>query len=133
MTLVSIFFILFHIPMSDAITLPATILPSQIETGMTLRIHQIIKDVTSKGEEKERVQIYEGLVIAVKGAGVGKTMTVRKISNTIGVEKIFPLNLPSLSKIEVVKKARVRRNNISFVRKSKKRMREVKTITLRTA
>ncbi len=119
--------------MSDAITLPATILPSQIETGMTLRIHQIIKDVTSKGEEKERVQIYEGLVIAVKGAGVGKTMTVRKISNTIGVEKIFPLNLPSLSKIEVVKKARVRRNNISFVRKSKKRMREVKTITLRTA
>lgn len=117
--------------MSDAISLPATIQPSQVETGMTIRIHQKIKDVTPKGEEKERVQIYEGLVIAVRGAGIAKTMTVRKISNTVGVEKIFPLTLPSIAKIEVVKKVRVRRNNINFVRKTKKRLHEVKTIKLR--
>ncbi len=117
--------------MSDAITLPAVIQPSQIETGMTLRIHQKIKDITPKGEEKERIQIYEGLVMAVRGAGVSKTMTVRKISNAIGVEKIFPLTLPSLVKIEIVKKIRVRRNNINFVRGSKKRLHEVKSIKLR--
>ena len=70
--------------MSDAITLPAVIQPSQIETGMTLRIHQKIKDITPKGEEKERIQIYEGLVMAVRGAGVSKTMTVRKISMPLG-------------------------------------------------
>lgn len=118
--------------MSDALILPAVILPSQVETGMTIRIHQKIKDVTPKGEEKERIQAYEGLVIAVGGSGVAKSMTVRKISNTIGVEKIFPLNLPSIAKIELVKKVRVRRNDIGFVRNSKKRLHEVKNIKLRT-
>ena len=119
--------------MSDAITLPAVIQPTQIETGMTLRIHQKIKELNQKGEEKERVQIYEGIVLAVGGNGPGKSMTVRKMSGTFGVEKIFPLNLPSIAKIELVKKVRVRRNDIGFLRDSKKRMREVKNVKLRTA
>ncbi len=119
--------------MSEILHLPATILPSQVETGMTLRIHQKIKDVNAKGEEKERVQVFEGLVITVRGAGVSKTMTVRKISDGIGVERIFPLTLPSIMKIELVKMVKTRRKNIGFVRNSKKRLREIKNIKLQTA
>ena len=117
--------------MKDALTLPATIHPSQIETGMTIRVHQKIKEVTPSGEEKDRVQAYEGLVLAVGGSGIGKTMTVRKVTEGVGVEKIFPLALPTILKIEVVKKAKVRRNDIGFVRDSKKRLREDKNIKLR--
>lgn len=119
--------------MADTLTLPATIVTSQVETGMTIRVHQKIKDIGPKGEEKERVQIYEGLVIKIGGKGVGKTMTVRKISNGIGVEKIFPLTLPSLVKLELVKKVKARRKNISFVRDTRKRLREVKDVKLRAA
>lgn len=119
--------------MSDAITLPVDITPAQVETGMTIRIHQKIKELNAKGEEKERIQVYEGTVLAVGGKGVGKTMTVRKMSGTFGVEKIFPLTLPSIARIELVKKIRARRNNIAFIRKTKKRLHEVKNVKLRTA
>lgn len=118
--------------MAQNLTLPAVIEVSQIVTGMTLRIHQKIKDVTPSGEEKERVQVFEGIVLKVGGPSNSRTMTVRKVSGGIGVEKIFPLALPSLVKIELTKFARVRRNNISFVRDSKKRLRDVKNIKLRT-
>lgn len=114
--------------MADTITLPATIQPPQIKTGMTIRVHQKIKETDASGKEKERVQAYEGLVINVGGAGVSKTMTVRKISNSVGVEKIFPLTLPSIIKIELMKVAKVRRKKISFVRHSKKTLREVKVV-----
>ena len=113
------------------ITLPAEIKTSQIETGMTIRVHQKIKDVSKTGEEKERVQIYEGLVLAVGGKGVAKTMTVRKIASGVGVERIFPLNLPSIVKIELVKMIKTSRNNIAFVRTSKKRFKEIKNVELK--
>ncbi len=116
--------------MAENMTLPADIKPEQIKTGMTIRVHQKIKEMDPNGKEKERVQVYEGLVIKVGGAGVSKTMTVRKISSMIGVEKIFPLTLPSITRIELMKMAKVRRNNISFVRDSKKRLKEVKTVNL---
>lgn len=112
--------------------LPADITPQQIETGMTIRVHQKIKETDANGKEKERVQVYEGLVINLGGAGVSKTMTVRKISNMVGVEKIFPLMLPSITRVELVKKIRTSRKNISFVRHSKKRLKEVKDIKLKT-
>lgn len=118
--------------MAETLTLPAVIQPSQIETGMTLRIHQKIKDIGSDGKEKERIQVFEGIVITVRGAGVGRTMTMRKVSNGVGVERIFPLTLPSIQKIELVKMIKVARKNIGFVRDSKKRLREVKDIKLRT-
>ncbi len=116
--------------MAESITLPADIKPEQIKTGMTIRVHQKIKEVDPSGKEKERVQVYEGLVLKVGGVGVSKTMTVRKISNMVGVEKIFPLNLPSIMRVELVKTAKVRRKNISFVRDTKKRLKEVKTVKL---
>lgn len=119
--------------MAELTTLPAVIAPTQVESGMTIRVHQKIKDVTPSGEEKERIQVYEGLVIAVGGRGVGKTMTVRKVSDGVGVEKIFPLILPSIAKIEVVKMIKTRKNDIGFVRNSKKRLKEMKQVKLKAA
>lgn len=117
--------------MADKLTLPAVIQPAQIETGMTIRIHQKIKDVAPNGEEKERVQVYEGLVTKTSGAGARKTMTVRKVSDGVGVEKIFPLALPSIVKVELTKMVKTSRKDISFVRKSKKRLKDVKDIKLK--
>jgi large subunit ribosomal protein L19 len=80
--------------------------------GDTLKVHQRIKE-----GEKERVQIFEGLVIAIKGGkGVNATFTVRKISNGIGVERIYPLHSPNLVKIEIVKKGAVRSARLYYVR-----------------
>ncbi|MBI4239767.1 50S ribosomal protein L19 [Candidatus Uhrbacteria bacterium] len=96
-----------------------------VRPGMTVKIHQKIKEINPKGEEKERVQVFEGMVIKRKnGAAHNATVTVRKISNGVGVEKIFPINLPSIIKIEQVKQARVRRANLSYLRKSKKKLKE---------
>lgn len=110
----------------DTLTLPADIKPAEVKTGMNIRLHQKIKEIDPSGKEKERVQVYEGLVILVRGKGASKTMTVRKVSNGVGVEKIFPLTLPSIAKIELVRVYKVRRKHIGFVRNSKKRLRELK-------
>jgi large subunit ribosomal protein L19 len=96
----------------------------EIKPGMTVKVHQKIKETTPKGEEKERIQVYEGMVLKVRGGGLGKTMTVRKISFGIGVEKIFPLNLPSIAKIEPIKQAAVRKAKLYHLRDSKKRLKE---------
>lgn len=67
--------------------------------------------------KKERVQIYEGVVIQRRGHGVSETFTVRKISSGIGVERTFALNSPSIAKITVIKVGKVRRNKIHYLRK----------------
>lgn len=98
----------------------------EVKPGMVVRVHQKIKDITAKGEEKERIQIYEGLVIAKKhGKEIGATITVRKISEGIGVEKIFPLNSPLVDKIEMVDQKAVRRAKLFYTRKYKKRIKSV--------
>lgn len=96
----------------------------EIKPGMTVRVHQKIKDVTPSGEEKERVQIFEGMVVAMRGSGISKTMTVRKVSFGVGVEKIYPMNMPSIDKIEPIKQAKVRKAKLYHLADSTKRLKE---------
>lgn len=104
---------------------PITML--EIKAGQTVRIHQRIKDVDAEGKEKMRVQMFEGLVIARRhGSTPGATATVRKISEGIGVEKIFPLHLPTIEKVELVKEYRTRRAKLQFVRKGAVHFKEKK-------
>ena len=98
----------------------------EIKTGMTIRVYQKIKELNIKGEEKERVQYFDGLVIARKhGNEKGGTFTVRKVSNGVGVEKIFPINLPTIEKIEIIKVAKTRRAKLTFLKRGyKKKLKE---------
>ena len=85
--------------------------PDQFNIGDTVKVHfKIIEGKT------ERVQIYEGLVIAIKNSKVGKTFTVRKISYGVGVERIFPLHSPRVVKVEVVRPGKVRRAKLYYIR-----------------
>ena len=98
---------------------------ADLKPGMTVKVYQKIKETNTKGEEKERIQIFEGIILARKhGQEAGATITVHKDARGIGVEKIFPLNSPFIEKIEVVKEARVRRSKLYFLRNWKKRLRE---------
>jgi large subunit ribosomal protein L19 len=100
---------------------------NKIEPGMIVKVHQKIKETTPKGEERERVQIFEGTVIAKKGKDANSaTITVRKIASGVGVERIFPLKLPTLAKIEEVKRLKVRRSKLYFLRTHKKHLKEKK-------
>jgi large subunit ribosomal protein L19 len=83
----------------------------QFKVGDTVKVHfKIVEGKT------ERVQIYEGLVIAVKNSKVGKTFTVRKISYGVGVERVFPLHSPRIVKVEVVRPGKVRRAKLYYIR-----------------
>ncbi|MCD4751410.1 MAG: 50S ribosomal protein L19 [Thermoanaerobaculales bacterium] len=79
--------------------------------GDTVKVHVRLKE-----GEKERIQVFEGLVIARKHGGIAETFTVRKISSGIGVERIFPLHAPSVAKIEVVRMGQVRRAKLYYIR-----------------
>ncbi len=99
----------------------------KIETGMVVRVHVKIKDVTPRGDERERIQVFEGTVINKGGQDAqSATITVRKVSGGVGVERIFPLQMPAIEKIEVIKQYRTRRSKLFFLRgKYKKRIKEV--------
>jgi len=85
--------------------------------GMIVKIHQKIKEMNTKGEEKERIQIFKGLVIRINaGHKTDKTFTVRKVVEGVGVEKIFPLHLPKIEKIEIKKKSKIRRAKLYYMR-----------------
>ncbi len=101
---------------------------TELKSGMTIRIFQKIKEQNAKGETKERTQYFEGMIIAKKhGNEAGASITVRKISNGVGVEKIFPLHLPTIEKIEVKKQAQVKRAKLYFLRRGyKKKLKEKK-------
>ncbi len=92
----------------------------EFRVGDTVRVDLKIEDVDSKGNKKIRIQAFEGLVMAIKGAGVSKTITVRKVSGNVGVEKTLPVNSPTIDTIVVVRKGKVRRAKLNFVRSLKK-------------
>lgn len=83
----------------------------EFRVGDTVRV-----DVKIIEGKRERIQAFEGTVIARKGGGISETFTVRKVSYGVGVERIFPVHSPSIAKIEVVKKGKVRRAKLTFLR-----------------
>ncbi|HFB83795.1 50S ribosomal protein L19 [Thermosulfuriphilus ammonigenes] len=80
--------------------------------GDTVKVHLRI----TEGEEKERIQIFQGVVIRKRGTGTGATFTVRKVSYGVGVERTFPLHSPRIEKIEVVQRGKVRRSRLYYLR-----------------
>ena len=100
---------------------------NSLKPGMTVRIYQKIKELNAKGQEKEREQYFEGIIIAHKhGQEAGATITVSKVSDGVRVEKIFPLNLPTITKIEIKKQSRVRRAKLYFLHRGyKKRLKTI--------
>ena len=92
-------------------------------SGDTLTVYYEIRE-----GDKVRTQSFKGVVIQVRGSGESKTFTIRKMSGTVGVERIFPLNMPALNKIEVNKKGKVRQSRIYYfrdLRGKKARIKEV--------
>ena len=83
----------------------------QFKAGDSLKVYVRIKE-----DEKERLQIFEGIVLGVKGAGIKKTFTIRKISYGVGVERTFPLHSPNLKKIELIKKSKMKRAKFYYLR-----------------
>ena len=90
--------------------------------GDTVRIHQKIKE-----GDKERIQVFEGVVLARKhGKGINATITVRKVSQGVAVERIYPIHAPVIEKIEIVKRSKVRRAKLYYLRTAKGRKARLK-------
>lgn len=89
--------------------------------GDTVKVYQRIVEGA-----KERLQVFQGIVIGKKGGGIGESFTVRKISYGEGVEKVFPFHSPSIAKVEVVTYGKVRRAKLYYLRESNSRMNKVK-------
>lgn len=96
--------------------------------GDTVRVHQKIKeiDTTGKGKDKEktRIQVFEGIVLGIKGRGDDKMFTVRKVVDDVAVEKIFPIGSPNIQKVEKKRgpKERIRRSKLYFLRQNKHKL-----------
>lgn len=87
----------------------------ELNPGDTIKVHQKIKE-----GEKERIQIFEGIIIAKKhGKGISATITARKVIDGVGVERVFPIHSPSIDKIEVVRHGKVRRAKLYYLRTAK--------------
>jgi len=83
----------------------------ELRAGQTVRV-----DVKIKEGDKSRIQAFEGVVIKVQGSGIGRTFTVRKLSNGVGVERTFPINSPLIDKIHVERNGKVRRARLFYLR-----------------
>ena len=84
---------------------------AKVDIGDTVRVHIKVKEGS-----RERIQVFEGIVIAEKHGGIEKTITVRRLSYGVGVEKVFPVYSPSIDKIEVVRHGNVRRAKLYYLR-----------------
>jgi len=90
-----------------------------IKPGDTVKVYQKITDVRDN-KVKERIQVFEGIVLAKKhGKGISATITVRKVIDGVGVERIFPLHSPFIEKIEIVRSSKVRRAKLYYLREAK--------------
>ncbi|MDR0293696.1 MAG: 50S ribosomal protein L19 [Oscillospiraceae bacterium] len=85
--------------------------PPVVEIGDMVRVHVRIKEGS-----RERVQVFEGLVIAKKHGGISETFTVRRVSYGIGVEKVFPVHAPNIAKVEIMRHGRIRRAKLYYLR-----------------
>ncbi|MCX7631838.1 MAG: 50S ribosomal protein L19 [Turneriella sp.] len=101
--------------------------PVDFSVGDTVRVHYKIKE-----GQKERIQIYEGLVIGIQNEGAGKTFTVRRVSFDVGVERIFPLYAPTIEKIEKVRSSKVRRAKLYYLRGKSGKESRLKEIVRKT-
>ena len=82
-----------------------------VKVGDTVRVHVKVKEGS-----RERIQVFEGIVIAKKHGGVAETFTVRRTAYGVGIERVFPVNSPFVEKVEVVRKGRVRRAKLFYLR-----------------
>lgn len=82
-----------------------------LNVGSTVRVHVKIRE-----GERERIQVFEGTIIAVKGSGVSSTFTVRRVSYGVGVERVFPVHSPNVAKVEVIRNGKVRRSKLYYLR-----------------
>ncbi len=82
-----------------------------VKVGDVVKVHVKIRE-----GERERIQVFEGTVIANKGSGVSETFTVRRVSYGVGVERVFPVNSPNVAKVEVVRAGKVRRSKLYYLR-----------------
>lgn len=81
------------------------------KSGDRVRVHvRVIEG------EKERIQMFEGNVISIRGGGISKTFTVRKVSSGVGVERIFPISSPKIAKVEIIREGKVRRAKLYYLR-----------------
>ena len=95
----------------------------RFKSGDTITVYYEIRE-----GEKVRTQFFKGVVIQIKGTGLTKTFTIRKMSGTIGIERIFPFNLPAIQKIEINKRGRVRRSRIYYFRELRGKKARIKEI-----
>lgn len=95
--------------------------PLEFSVGDTVRVHVRIKE-----GERERIQVFEGTVIARKGVGISETFTVRRVSYGVGVERIFPINSPNVAKVEVIRLGKVRRGKLYYLRERSGKAAKVK-------
>ncbi|EAE4269983.1 50S ribosomal protein L19 [Listeria monocytogenes] len=91
--------------------------------GDTIRVHAKVVEGT-----RERIQLFEGVVIKRRGAGISETFTVRKISNSVGVERTFPVHTPRIAKLEVIRRGKVRRAKLYYLRNLRGKAARIKEI-----
>ena len=82
-----------------------------VNVGDTVKVHVKIRE-----GERERIQVFEGTIIARKGSGVSETFTVRRVSYGVGIERVFPVNSPNVAKVELVRTGKVRRSKLYYLR-----------------
>ena len=82
-----------------------------LNIGDTVKVHVRIKE-----GEKERIQLFEGTIIAKRGGGISESFTVRRVTHGVGVERVFPIHSPNVSKVEIVRMGKVRRSKLYYLR-----------------